>query len=119
MVLLVRCRVVTCCLALFAALLGGSSGLAAERKPNVIFVLADDLPGEGCTEDDVLAATAAFAPAIELIDTRILRPLENTSTVQSAVWASKVPYADGGWVTFTPSPPETASSASRRLFART
>ncbi|MGZ8803303.1 MAG: 2-keto-4-pentenoate hydratase, partial [Mycobacterium sp.] len=35
------------------------------------FVLADDLPGVGCTEDDVLAATAAFAPAIELIDTRI------------------------------------------------
>ena len=35
------------------------------------FVLTDDLPGEGCTEDDVLAATAAFAPAIELIDTRI------------------------------------------------
>jgi 2-keto-4-pentenoate hydratase len=35
------------------------------------FVLADDLPGEGCTEDDVLAGTAAFAPAIELIDTRI------------------------------------------------
>jgi 2-keto-4-pentenoate hydratase len=35
------------------------------------FVLADDLPGEGCTEDDVLAAIAAFAPAIELIDTRI------------------------------------------------
>ena len=34
-------------------------------------MLADDLPGEGCTEDDVLAATAAFAPAIELIDTRI------------------------------------------------
>lgn len=37
----------------------------------VAFVLADDLPGESCTEDDVLAATAAFAPAIELIDTRI------------------------------------------------
>ena len=35
------------------------------------FVLADDLPGAGCTEDDVLAATAAYAPAIELIDTRI------------------------------------------------
>ena len=32
---------------------------------------ADDLPGAGCTEDDVLAATAAFAPSIELIDTRI------------------------------------------------
>ena len=35
------------------------------------FLLADDLPGAGCTEDDVLAATAAFAPSIELIDTRI------------------------------------------------
>ncbi len=35
------------------------------------FILADDLPGAGCTEDDVLSATAAFAPAIELIDTRI------------------------------------------------
>lgn len=35
------------------------------------FILSDNLPGAGCTEDDVLAATAAFAPAIELIDTRI------------------------------------------------
>ena len=35
------------------------------------FILADDLPGADCTEDDVLAATAAFVPSIELIDTRI------------------------------------------------
>src|SRR5246127_3012456 len=35
------------------------------------FILADDLPGAECTEDNVLAATAAFAPSIELIDTRI------------------------------------------------
>ncbi|MCX6484535.1 MAG: 2-keto-4-pentenoate hydratase [Mycobacterium sp.] len=35
------------------------------------FILADDLPGAGCTEDDVLAATAAYVPSIELIDTRI------------------------------------------------
>ncbi len=35
------------------------------------FILADDLPGAACTERDALAATAAFAPAIELIDTRI------------------------------------------------
>jgi 2-keto-4-pentenoate hydratase len=35
------------------------------------FILADDLPGAGCTEDDVLAATAAVVPSIELIDTRI------------------------------------------------
>jgi 2-keto-4-pentenoate hydratase len=35
------------------------------------FILAGDLPGADCTENDVLAVTAAFAPAIELIDTRI------------------------------------------------
>lgn len=36
------------------------------------FILGDELPGEGCTEDDVLAATEAVAPAIELIDSRIV-----------------------------------------------
>jgi 2-keto-4-pentenoate hydratase len=35
------------------------------------FILGDDLPGADCTEDDVLAATEAFAPSIELIDSRI------------------------------------------------
>ncbi|WP_067896169.1 2-keto-4-pentenoate hydratase [Nocardia vaccinii] len=35
------------------------------------FVLGADLPGEECTEADVLAATVAYAPSIELIDTRI------------------------------------------------
>lgn len=35
------------------------------------FILAEDLPGADCTEDDVIAATAAYAPAIELIDSRI------------------------------------------------
>lgn len=35
------------------------------------FVLGDDLPGEGCTERDVLDRTEALAPAIELIDSRI------------------------------------------------
>jgi len=32
------------------------------------FVLAEDLPGASAPRDDVLAATAAFAPSIELID---------------------------------------------------
>ncbi|MDP9165295.1 MAG: 2-keto-4-pentenoate hydratase [Actinomycetota bacterium] len=45
--------------------------LYSRVEVEVGFILADDLPGEGCTEDDVLAATAAFAPSIELIDTRI------------------------------------------------
>ncbi len=35
------------------------------------FILADDLPGAGCTEDDVLSGTEALVPSIELIDTRI------------------------------------------------
>ncbi|MDQ1647639.1 MAG: 2-keto-4-pentenoate hydratase [Cryptosporangiaceae bacterium] len=37
----------------------------------VAFLLGADLPGYGCTEDDVLRATEAFAPSIELIDSRI------------------------------------------------
>ncbi|RSM72845.1 2-keto-4-pentenoate hydratase [Kibdelosporangium aridum] len=36
------------------------------------FILGADLPGEGCTEEDVLAATSFLAPAIELIDSRIV-----------------------------------------------
>ncbi|MEU6662852.1 2-keto-4-pentenoate hydratase [Streptomyces sp. NPDC046821] len=35
------------------------------------FVLGEDLPGEGCTPADVLAATERVVPAIELIDSRI------------------------------------------------
>jgi 2-keto-4-pentenoate hydratase len=35
------------------------------------FILGADLPGERCTERDVLDATEAVAPAIELIDSRI------------------------------------------------
>lgn len=37
----------------------------------VAFVLGEDLPGRDCTESDVLAATSAVAPALELIDSRI------------------------------------------------
>jgi 2-keto-4-pentenoate hydratase len=40
-------------------------------EPEVGFILGADLPGEGCTEADVLAATEAVTPAIELIDSRI------------------------------------------------
>jgi 2-keto-4-pentenoate hydratase len=35
------------------------------------FILGAGLPGEGCTEEDVLDATEFVAPAIELIDSRI------------------------------------------------
>jgi 2-keto-4-pentenoate hydratase len=51
--------------------------IAADRycqprlEPEVGFILGADLPGEGCTEADVLAATEAVVPALELIDSRI------------------------------------------------
>src|ERR1700727_3339073 len=35
------------------------------------FILAADLPGAGCTEDDGLAGTGALVPSIELTTTRI------------------------------------------------
>jgi 2-keto-4-pentenoate hydratase len=38
----------------------------------VAFILSSDLPGQECAEADVLAATEALAPAIELIDSRII-----------------------------------------------
>ncbi len=53
------------------------SGVPAARycyprvEVEVGFVLGAGLPGEDCTERDVLDATEAVAPAIELIDSRI------------------------------------------------
>jgi 2-keto-4-pentenoate hydratase len=40
-------------------------------EPEVGFILGADLPGEDCTEADVLAATEAVTAALELIDSRI------------------------------------------------
>jgi 2-keto-4-pentenoate hydratase len=37
----------------------------------VSFILGETLPGEGCTEEDVIAATEYVVPSIELIDSRI------------------------------------------------
>ncbi|KAA1431783.1 2-keto-4-pentenoate hydratase [Mycolicibacter arupensis] len=48
-----------------------SNYLYPRVEVEVAFILAKDLPGADCTEEDVLAATEAFAPAIELIDSRI------------------------------------------------
>ncbi|MGO4462771.1 2-keto-4-pentenoate hydratase [Streptomyces sp. M-16] len=44
---------------------------APRIEVEVGFVLGDDLPGEGCTGADVLAATERVVPALELIDSRI------------------------------------------------
>ncbi|WP_336085544.1 2-keto-4-pentenoate hydratase [Nocardia sp. SSK8] len=48
-----------------------SAFLLPRVEVEVGFVLGADLPGADCTEDDVRAATVAYAPAIELIDSRI------------------------------------------------
>lgn len=48
-----------------------ASFLLPRVEVEVGFVLGDDLPGEGCTVEDVLRCTAFVAPAIELIDSRI------------------------------------------------
>ncbi|MBO3737869.1 2-keto-4-pentenoate hydratase [Actinoplanes flavus] len=68
----------------------------------VAFLLGDDLPGEDCTEADVLAATEAFAPSIELIDSRIVdwrirladTIADNASSAGFVVGASRVPPND-------------------------
>ncbi|WP_394618397.1 2-keto-4-pentenoate hydratase [Lentzea sp. JNUCC 0626] len=55
--------------------LAGTADASAYLYPRVeveiAFLLARDLPGEGCTVEDVLEATEFVAPAIELIDSRI------------------------------------------------
>jgi 2-keto-4-pentenoate hydratase len=54
---------------------GGTVSAGAYCFPRVevevAFILGATLPGVGCTEEDVLAATESLAPAIELIDSRI------------------------------------------------
>ena len=40
-------------------------------EPEIAFVLVSDLVGPGVTEADVLRATSAIAPALEIIDSRI------------------------------------------------
>ena len=42
-------------------------------EAEIAFVMRADLAGAGVTRDDVLAATAHVAPALEILDTRILR----------------------------------------------
>jgi 2-keto-4-pentenoate hydratase len=71
-------------------------------EAEVCFVLAHDLPGAACTEDDVLAATAALVPSIELIDTRFTdwkialcdTVADNASSAGFALGAARVAPSD-------------------------
>jgi 2-keto-4-pentenoate hydratase len=66
------------------------------------FILAHDLPGAACTEDDVLAGTEALVPSIELIDTRITdwkialcdTIADNASSAGFVLGAGRVPPSD-------------------------
>lgn len=42
-------------------------------EAEIAFIMADDLHGADVTREDVLAATEAVAPALEILDTRIFR----------------------------------------------
>jgi len=48
-----------------------SNYLYPRVEVEIAFLLSQDLPGDGCTVEDVLNATEFVAPAIELIDSRI------------------------------------------------
>ncbi|QUR69096.1 2-keto-4-pentenoate hydratase [Mycobacterium spongiae] len=79
-----------------------SSYLAPRVEVEVGFILGADLPGADCSEDDVVAATEAVVPAIELIDTRITdwkiaicdTIADNASAAGFALGAARVPPAD-------------------------
>lgn len=71
-------------------------------EPEVGFILGDDLPGEGCTETDVLGATEAVTAALELIDSRIIdwrigladTIADNASSAGFVLGAARVKPAD-------------------------
>ncbi len=75
---------------------------APRFEPEVGFILGADLPGEGCTEEDVLAATEAVTPALELIDSRIANwqiglvdtIADNASSAGFVLGAARVKPAD-------------------------
>jgi 2-keto-4-pentenoate hydratase len=71
-------------------------------EPEVGFILGADLPGEGCTEQDVLQATEAVTAALELIDSRIVdwrialpdTIADNASSAGFVLGAARVKPAD-------------------------
>ena len=54
-------------------------------EAEIAFVMAQDLSGATATRADVIAATAAVAPALEILDTRILRADPASGAARSIV----------------------------------
>ncbi|HJQ43747.1 MAG TPA: 2-keto-4-pentenoate hydratase [Jatrophihabitantaceae bacterium] len=79
-----------------------SRWLLPRVEPEVGFILGADLPGEDCTEEDVLEATEAVTAALELIDSRIVdwrigladTIADNASSAGFVLGAARVKPAD-------------------------
>jgi 2-oxo-hept-3-ene-1,7-dioate hydratase len=54
-------------------------------EAEIAFIMAEDLHGADCTPEDVLAATEAVAPSLEILDTRIFRKDPVTGRTRSVL----------------------------------
>lgn len=54
-------------------------------EAEIAFIMKRDLPGPRVTADDVIAATEAIAPSLEILDTRILRADPQTGKARGIV----------------------------------
>lgn len=67
-------------------------------EAEIAFVLKADLAGDNLTREDVLAATDYVAPALELLDTRILRKDPVTGAIRKVMDTISDNAANGGIV---------------------
>ena len=77
-------------------------------EAELAFVLKADLAGDGVTRADVIAATDHIRPAIEILDTRILRKDPATGQMRSVIDTIADNAANGGLVSLPVAiPPDT------------
>ncbi|MFI0773479.1 2-keto-4-pentenoate hydratase [Streptomyces sp. NPDC021212] len=76
---------------------------APRIEPEICFRLAEPLSGPGVTVDDVLAATEAVAPALEIVDSRI-RDWKITLADTVADNASSAGLVCGAWTPLAEAP---------------
>ncbi len=84
---------------------------APRVEPEVAFLLRTPLRGPGVTVDDVLAATAAVAPALEIVDSRIA-DWRITLADTIADNASSAAVVLGEWVPISDLPPLPETTAT-------
>ncbi|MGO9506963.1 MAG: 2-keto-4-pentenoate hydratase [Mycobacterium sp.] len=88
-----------------------SSFCAPRVEPEVAFLLSAPLRGPGVSVDDVMAATEALAPALEIVDSRIA-DWRITLPDTIADNASSGAVVLGNWVPITLAPPLPATTAT-------